>query len=199
MDMDNQVKWHKDLLVKDVFLSPPMSASPSPASPTAAATTTTTTTTATPNVSFHHRLQLKKLEVAPSDLLLDDADVFGLNDTTSLLLEDGSGYQQQQQQHHPQVRITSVYHDDLPTTPHSLMDSLSPDYLGLKRRHSSICSDSSSDDGSSVQSDSDKRPCLTHSPCSSSAPSPQLPMFDFDDDEDDHEDESEDQEDMNDR
>lgn len=170
--MDSQVTWHKDLLVKDVFLSPPMSSSSSPP-PTAA-----------PNVTFHHRLQqqqqLKKMEVAPSDLLMDDADLFGLNDTTCLLLDDGSGYQQ----HHPKVRITSVYADDLPTTPHSLMDSPSSDYLGLKRRHSSICSDSSSDDGSSVQSDSDKRPCLMHSPCSSSAPSPQLPMFDFDDDDD---------------
>ncbi|KAI8340640.1 hypothetical protein BC941DRAFT_223778 [Chlamydoabsidia padenii] len=188
--MDYQMKWHKDLLVKDVFLSPPMSSS-SPPSPTV-------TTTTTPSVSYHHRLQqqqqLKKMEVAPSDLLLDDTDVFGLNDTTSLLLEDGSGYQQ----HHPQVRITSVYADDLPTTPHSLLDS--PDYLGLKRRHSSICSDISSDDGSSIQSDSDKRPCLMHSPCSSSASSPQLPMFDFDDDEEDQDIyEDEDQDNMDER
>ncbi|CAO3582338.1 unnamed protein product [Absidia cylindrospora] len=174
--MDHQIKWHKDLLVKDVFLSPPMS------SPTATSVPSFHHSGAT---ALHHRLQqqqqLKKMEVAPSDLLVDDIDVFGLNDT-SLLLDDNSVYQQQHHHHpHPYHHITSIYANDIPTPP--AMDSLSTDYLGIKRRHSSICSDSSSDDGSSVHSDSDKRPCLMHSPCSLPESPPQLPMFDFDDEE----------------
>ncbi|KAI8082897.1 uncharacterized protein BX664DRAFT_339365 [Halteromyces radiatus] len=134
------------------------------------------TSTTTGSIQHHHHQQqqrfIKKMEVAPSDLLLDDTDVFGLNDT-SLLLDD------QQLQH----RITSVYATDLPTPPANI-DSPSSDYLGIKRRHSSICSDSS-DDASSVQSDSEKRPCLVHSPCSLPESPPQLPMFDFDDEDED--------------
>ncbi|KAI8333058.1 hypothetical protein BC941DRAFT_434983 [Chlamydoabsidia padenii] len=171
--MDPQIKWHKDLLVKDVFLSPPM-----------------TSNAITHPGTLQHR-QLKKMEMAPSDLLLDDTDIFGLNDSTCLLLDDQQQqvnlHQQQQQQLHHQHCITSIYPNDLPTPP-AIMDSLLPsDYLGIKRRHSSICSDSSSDDGSSVHSDSDKRPCLDmHSPRSLPESSPQLlPMFDFDDDEED--------------
>ncbi|CAO3634896.1 unnamed protein product [Cunninghamella echinulata] len=181
--MDSQVKWHKDLLVKDVFLSPPMlSNHPHPSS------TTTTTTTMKHHLmlpSSNNNNNLKKMEMAPSDLLFINNhhdDVFGLNDDNTCILLDQQQHQQQQsqQKHH---RI----YDDLPTPPATNdHDDDHHHYLGMKRRHSSICSsDSSSDDGSSVQSDSEKRPCLVHSPCSLPESPTQLPMFDFDDDEDD--------------
>ncbi|KAI8067035.1 hypothetical protein BC940DRAFT_301156 [Gongronella butleri] len=144
---DYPIKWHKDLLVKDVFLSPPMVSS---------------TATNAPAV-----LHVKK-EVAPSDLILDETEVFGLSDA-SLLLEE--------EEQQDKKRTMDAYAHDLPTPP-------ALDYgLGMKRRHSSICSSGSDSDDQSVQSENEKRPCLMHSPCSlPESPAP-MPMFDFDDDE----------------
>ncbi|CAO3632719.1 unnamed protein product [Cunninghamella blakesleeana] len=176
--MENQAKWHKDLLVKDVFLSPPML-----------------------NHHHHHHqqnkknhphphplLQNKKIEMAPSDLLFigdNNNDVFGLNDDNTCILLDYQKHHSYQQQQQQRVMI-----NDLPTPPatSNLMDD---DYLllGMKRRHSSISSsDNSSDDGSSVQSDAEKRPCLVHSPCSLPESPSHLPMFDFDDEDEDEND-----------
>ncbi|KAI9300827.1 hypothetical protein BJ944DRAFT_16964, partial [Cunninghamella echinulata] len=179
--MDSQVKWHKDLLVKDVFLSPPMlSNHPHPS-------TTMKHHLMLPSSTATATANLKKMEMAPSDLLFINNhhdDVFGLNDDNTCILLDQQ-QQLQQQQLLSQQKHLPIY-DDLPTPPATNDHDDHHHYLGMKRRHSSICSsDSSSDDGSSVQSDSEKRPCLVHSPCSLPESPIQLPMFDFDDDEDD--------------
>ncbi|ORX57645.1 hypothetical protein DM01DRAFT_1382150 [Hesseltinella vesiculosa] len=142
--MEHPIKWHKELLVKDVFLSPPMLSSTAHLASTG--------------------LQIKKVEV-PSDLILDESEAFGLNDDTVILLDDNKK---------PPV-------NDLPTPP--AFDYYYGDIVGMKRRHSSICSSSDSEDGISVQSEAEKRPCLVHSPVS--LPDTPLPMFDFEDDEDD--------------